>query len=197
MKRLVIAVDCDDVLVRTTPFFVEEYNARYGTQVTLALAHSEDDSIWGVPHEKMLERFAEMLETGAYRALSPSPDEIQILQELARHHELHVVTARKEGEREVTQQMLDTYLPGVFTSLDLVGWRGSKGEVCARIHADVLVDDSARHLHNAIEEGLPKSGALLFGEYPWNEESSTHEDLHVCRTWQDVARTIDAIARSE
>ena len=196
MKRLVIAVDCDDVLVPTTPFFVEAYNKQYGTSVPLEQAHIASDDIWGVTHDVMLERFNEMMQTDTYRALGPADPEVKVLKQLAKYHDLHVVTARKEDEREFTQAMLDLKLPGVFVSLDLVGWTGSKGEVCKRIGADVLIDDSARHLHDAIGLGLPKTGAILFGDYPWNAADSAHADLIVCKSWKEVQRVIEDLANA-
>ena len=51
MKRLVIAVDCDDVLVSTAPYFVDTYNNTYGTSGTLEYAHSPDPSVWGASEE--------------------------------------------------------------------------------------------------------------------------------------------------
>lgn len=194
MKRLVIAIDCDDVLVPTTPFFVNAHNQKYGSNVTLENAHLDSDDVWGVSHEVMLERFAEIMTTDEYKALGPSDEEAQILKELAQQHELHLVTARKEVERVFTQEMLDRQVPGVFMSMEFVGWQGSKGEVCRRIGADVLIDDNSRHLHNAIEHGLPKNGAILFGDYAWNVADTTHEDLTHCRDWQSVKQAIERIA---
>lgn len=194
MKRLVIAVDCDDVLVPTTTFFVEEYNKRYGTNVLLEQAHTQSDDIWGATHTVMLERFTETMQTDTYQNLGPTAEEVAVLTELAKNHEFHVITARKEDERALTQAMIDRYLPGIFMSLELVGWQGSKGDVIQRINADVMIDDSARHLHDAIEKGLPKRGALLFGEYPWNTNDSLHDDLTVCVDWAAVKEKVDTIA---
>lgn len=196
MRRLVIAVDCDDVLVPTTPFFVSHYNQRYGTNVQLADSHTESDDIWGVSHAQMLERFAEVMQTDEYRKLGPSAEEAAILRELAQDHELHLVTARKEEERAFTKQLLDTQLPGVFTSMEFVGWRGSKGVICQSVNADVLVDDNARHLRDALECGLPAGGALLFGNYAWNKTAGESEDLFVCTDWRAVKDRIDEIAQS-
>lgn len=194
MKRLVIAVDCDDVLVATTPFFVDAYNKKYGTNATLAQAHDASPEIWGANEEVVVARWAQLTEEDAYRLLAPNPIEVSILRELAMQHELHLVTARKPEERELTQAMLERDLPGVFTSMEFVGWAGSKGEVCQRIGADVLIDDNARHLHDSIAKGLPKSGAILFGNYPWNEADSTHDDLTHCFTWPDVKKVVDSLA---
>jgi len=193
MRKLVIAVDCDDVLVRTTPFFVDAYNKKYGTKVTPAKAHVGDE-IWETDRATLDGRFAELMETDEYKKLSPSLEEIAVLTALSKDHELHVITARRAHEREVTQLMLDKYTPGVFASLELVGFTGSKGEVCKSIHADVLIDDNVRHLEDAIKHGLPRSGAILFGDYAWNGDGAG--DLTRCHTWEEVQEEINRLGRA-
>lgn len=199
MRRLVIAVDCDDVLVSTTPFFIDSYNQKYGTKVTLADAHSLTDEVWGgdVDVETILARLNAFMDTEPYRELGTSLEEAEILRELHRYHDLHVVTARKEEERAVTAAMIERDVPGVFTSIDLVGWEGSKGVVCKRIKADVLIDDSARHLIDALEHGLPAGGAILFGAYPWNESDRNREGITYCEDWAAVKIAIERIAEKQ
>src|SRR5688572_2869352 len=128
MKRLVIAVDCDDVLVRTTPFFLDAYNAKYGTSVTLAETQDEHLPSWNAAPEVVNQRWVGLMDTDGYRQLGPDPEVATILRELAKHHELHLITARMEEEREFTAEMLERELKGVFTSMEFVGWTGSKGE---------------------------------------------------------------------
>lgn len=192
MKRLVIAIDCDDVLVATTPYFVAAYNRTYGTQVDINRAHELHYDAWGVDHDTVLARLAQLQDTDEYRMIGPSEEEIAVIKELAQDHELHVVTARRPHERELTQATIDRFLPGLITSLELVGFEGSKGEVCQRLGADILIDDSARHLKNAIEMGLPERGAILFGEYVWNTEGN--DTYKLCKTWSQVAEYIRVYA---
>jgi len=191
MRKLIIAVDCDDVLVRTTPFFVDAYNRKYGTKVTLAGAH-EGDEIWETDRATLDGRFAALMNTDEYRTLAPSTEEVAVLTALAKDHELHVITARRPHERAFTQLTLDTYLPGVFTSLELVGFTGSKGGVTEKLNADVLIDDNVRHLQDAIQHGLPAEGALLFGDYPWNAD--VKDEMIRCHTWDEVKTEIDRLA---
>lgn len=197
MKRLVIAIDCDDVLVQTTPFFVNTYNNMYGTNVALADARDGNASSWGgLSDEIIMERWRGIMDTDGYKSLRPDPLEVVVLHELAKHHELHLVTARKENEREATRLMLDTALEGVFTSMEFVGWEGSKGDVCKRLGVDVLIDDSSGHLHDALAKGLPAGGAVLFGDYPWNSNDRMHDQLVHCLDWPGVKKAIDAIANT-
>lgn len=195
MRKLVIAVDCDDVLVRTTPYFVDAYNRMYSTNVTLAKAHYDDEDIWKTDRATLESRFAELMKTKEYKELRPSDEEVRVLTELSESHELHVITARREYERELTQFMIDTYLPNVFLSLELVGYSGSKGQVCERINAEVLIDDNLRHLEDAIKYGLPQRGAILFGDYPWNTELASLVGFKRCTSWVDAQKEIDELAR--
>ena len=192
MKRLVIAVDCDDVLVSTAPYFVDTYNNTYGTSGTLEYAHSPDPSVWGASEEVIVERWFGMTRTDGYKGLSPDPDEVKVLRNLAKIHELHLVTARKEEEREFTQTMLDKHLDGVFTSMKFVGWEGSKGDVCQALRADVLIDDNFRHLVSARDCGV--SGLLWFGDYPWQTEDLSGMPTVRCRDWREVEAEIERIA---
>lgn len=196
-KRLIIAVDCDDVLVLTTPFLVDAYNKTYGTHATLAEAPDASAAAWMDEPDVVIKQWAALCETYDYKLLGPDPEEAIILRELAKHHELHLITARKPEERTFTQQMLERELKGVFTSMEFVGLTGSKGEVCKRIHADVLIDDNASHLHDAIENGMAKSGAILFGDYPWNEADNSHENLTHCYDWNAVKKVIDELALND
>lgn len=195
MKRLVIAVDCDDVLVRSTPFFIKAYNRTYGTNVVVEKPEHYSNSLhWGVDRDIFDARLGELMRTDEYKTLRPSEDEVSVLTKLSKHHELHVVTARPPTERQHTQEMLDKYLPGVFTSLELVGFHGSKGEVAKRIHADVMIDDSLNHLESAIEQGLPLGGALLFGDYAWSAKDIP-KGMVRCFSWKEVEREIERLAK--
>lgn len=197
-KQLVIAVDCDDVLVATTPYFIEAYNERYGTSVALEDAHNMSYKIWGANPELIIQRLDELTMTDEYKALGPVEDEVDVLERLSEYHALHLVTARKPEEYDLTQAMIDRDLPDVFESLDFVGWTGSKGEVCKRIGADILVDDSIRHLHDALKWGLPKGHALLFGDYPWNAvDSAQLKGIRRCPTWQDVEQVVNEISNAK
>lgn len=194
MKRLVIAIDCDDVLVATTPFFIEAYNKKYGTSIQLSEVNSESFDVWQADAEEIGRRLGELMETDEYQLLAPTTHEIEALRELAQYHELHLVTARKELEREMTQAMLDRELAGVFTSMQFVGWTGSKGEVCKQLGAHMLIDDNVRHLHDAMKNGIPSSGVVLYGDYAWNTPDDKSSEILRCATWADVKLVVEALA---
>lgn len=194
-RRLVIAIDCDDVLIETTCFLVESYNKKFGTDVTLEHAHKPNNIEWGTDDDElMLGRLSKLQQTDEYARIEPIVEVVATVGRLAKEHELHLITARDGSVEAVTMAMLNKYLAGCFTTIEHVGKTRSKGEVCHRIGADVLIDDNIHYLMSAIENGLPLGGALHFGYYPWNQLDKPVEGVIECRDWEAVEREVLQIA---
>jgi uncharacterized HAD superfamily protein len=192
--KLVIAVDCDDVLIASTEYLVEAYNQQYGTQVTLARAHESGNEEWGVDSKVVLERLSQLQMTKQYGLLEPSQEAITAIHDLANKHELHLITARDQSVEVVTRVMLDAYLKDCFMTVEHVGNGKPKGEVCRQLKADILVDDNIKHLVSALECGLRPGHALHFGAYPWNNHETLPAGVIKCNDWSSVIAEVDKIA---
>lgn len=196
MKRLVIAIDCDDVLIESTKLLVDLYNARYSTNVILARAHVPHNDEWEVDDvATLIGRFSELHASNEQLDVVPFKDAITTVHKLAETHELHLVTARHKSIEDVTIRMTDEHLKDCFTTIEHVGKDRSKGEVCKQLGVDILIDDSIRNLTSALEYGLLKGGAIHFGDYEWNQLDSLPDGVIQCDDWLSVAEEIEKIAK--
>lgn len=206
MSRLVIAIDCDDVLVDTLPKIVEDYNAMYGTKLGLEhmyVDHDEIVDVFGVKTgQEAVQRLHKIYQQkGYYESLKPIDGAIGAIAKLAERHELHVVTGRQSFLAPATQYTLDTYFPGMFTSVEHTNYykdenfkdaiTRSKGEVCSQLKADILIDDHVAHGKDVLNHGVRE--VLLFGDYPWNQ-SDEIPGVTRCNTWADVLLQVDTIS---
>jgi 5'(3')-deoxyribonucleotidase len=189
-KRLVIAIDCDDVLVDSTKFLVEEYNRLYGTAVLLKDAHMTDNTQWEAESEEVHGRIDRIQLSDRYTSLVPTDETVKVIHTLATVYELHLITARAGVVAAVTQAMLDEYFTSCFTRVEHVGQTKTKGEVCAEIGADVLIDDNVKHLLSALEHGV--ASAVWFGDYAW-QDGTVPSNIIRCRDWSAVLEHIDGI----
>ncbi len=193
MKRLVIAVDCDDVLLPATEACVRIYNATHGTKVRLEEAHQGDSLAWQAERGEVLRRFSELQRSDDFANIPPFDEAVQTCMRLAKHHDLYVVTARNPDVMPVTLAMLDRYFPGVFNQMEHVGLDGNKGDVCQRLQADVLIDDSYKHIEAARNCGV--KNLLWFGEYIWQDTvTEPPEGILRCASWREVEAEIERIA---
>lgn len=181
MTRKVIAVDCDDVLVASTEMLVTEYNKKYGTDISLLTAHDHGVDQWQVRDiQTVIDRLTDIQIAHNVEILEGAVDQLRRLADI---HELHIITARPIETELVTLRLVENSFKNIFTSIEHVGHEGSKGEVCARLGADVLVDDNLKHIEEALKYGV--SSGIWFGDYPWQKQEIPPFIVR-CKNWAEV-----------
>ena len=201
-RSLVIAIDCDDVLVPAGQITIDAYNSTYGTEIGLADLYDSPPEVWGV-HEvdEVLKRLDVCLSASSDKFLQPFPEVAASIKRLAAKHELHLVTGRRDFLEPITRSTLDTFFTGCFRTIEHTNHyapsgeahlRRSKGEVCRQLGADILIDDHIAHIKSAIDAGVPN--AILFGEYPWSKTDTLPAGVTHCRDWSAAEAEIERIA---
>lgn len=204
MRRLVLAFDCDDVLVHTSSVIVDKYNKLYGTSVTLDAYYRKGDTWQSNSHEEALQRLDGILRDGVIDEVAPDTEVVRAAEQLAAIHELHLVTGRQDYMEPATLRLLHTYFPGCFTGVEHTNYvtvanstylRRSKGEVCSQLGADVLIDDHVDHGESVLAAGV--SEVIVFGDYPWNNSFELPTGMSRCSNWfgdDGVVKEIERIA---
>ena len=191
MKRLVIAVDCDDVLMPSAEKIVELYNRKFNTNVLLAESQTPNAD-WQASREEIGERIYDIQLTDEYLKVRPYDDAVEVCRRLARSHDLHLVTARPGRIMATTIAMLEANFKDVFQEIEHVGIDGNKGEVCRNLRADVLIDDNYKHLETA--QACRIESRIWFGDYSWQDAIIATDDTIRCRNWAEAEQEIERIA---
>lgn len=195
-RKLVIAVDCDDVLVPGVESLVSAYNHRYNTTVRLENAFNPNSSEWGVGREEIFSRLREIHLSDDFPHSEPQLETQEVVNRLARSYELHLVTAREPELEHLTNNMISKFFPGCFEGIEHTGGVISKGVVCQTIGANILIDDALHNLVRARDSGL--DWLVKFGNYPWQDENELvdFDNLISCDNWLEVEKEIERIAGS-
>lgn len=194
MPKPVIAIDIDDTIADSTESVRLLTNQRTGSSLGPEVFRAEGE-YWGyydrIWREHQLEGQMsfkdysdEMIEDQSRIPLLPGA--LFAIKELSKTYRIVLITARDPSWEKATRTWLREQLADIEVDLylstshrDVKGL--SKGELCASLGADVLIDDNVEHCMSAIESGL---NAILFGEYGWQYTAS--KDLKRCRNWQAV-----------
>ena len=193
-KRLIIAVDIDDVLIATSSYVVEFYNNTYGTHIGLEEMYSENLKRWGVSDRATsIARVEQYLGTEEFQCLPPLKSTLASVGRLSQKHRLHIVTGRSTIIETATRDTINKHFPDIFQSVVFTNLYNqkvrNKAEVCQEICADLLIED---HLGHA----LPVAGAgitvLLFGNYPWNQTDKLPANVHRVKNWHEAEEFINA-----
>jgi len=204
-RRLIIAVDCDDVLVPTARHIIDDYNERFGTQVGFEHFYDMTDAtldIWGAEsREEAVERVADFLHSDKHSKITPDSEAVLAIKKLAAEHELHLVSGRVDALKPVTERMLYTYFPDCFQTIEHTNFiapkdtklvRRSKGDICRAIGADILIDDHPHHAESALAANVGK--VILFGEYAWNRLDIVPQGMVHCKDWLQAIEEVNVYA---
>lgn len=204
-RRLVIAIDCDDVLMPTAQAILDDYNERFGTRVGFEHFYDTTDSsldVWGVKsRDEAIERVAQFLHSERHDNIMPDAEAILAIPLLAAQHELHLVSGRMDSLKPATERMLQTHFPGFFKSIEHTNFitplgskliRRSKGGLCTAINADILIDDHPHHGNSALAADIGR--VILFGDYAWNKLSVLPSNMVHCQDWPKVITEVERYA---
>lgn len=197
-RKLVIAFDCDDVLVPTSYKLLEAYNIEHGTQVDLRYLYEEHVS-WGVSKSEAVERVLDLHRRRVVAGAVPMSEVIDEVNRLANAgHELHVITGRHEFQFEDTMLQLNTYFPGVFKTVEFTSYFGhsarGKGDVCRQLGVDIFIDDHIYHCNRVAQAGV---ATILYGNYPWNSACSSLADgIRRAQTMREVRKEVERVVRA-
>lgn len=193
MKRLVVAIDCDDVLVLGMEHTIMIYNRIWGTEVPLAQTHNPLAVEWDAEAQEIHNRIDDIYLSEEYAVMKPYSEAIEVMNRLGQKYELHMVTSRPETLLTLTERMVSSYFPDCFSSVRHVSFYGSKGDICEAVRADVLIDDNLKHLSSAKACGV--ISLIWFGVYPWQEGRADSEAYTArCLDWPSVEEEIAKLA---
>ena len=197
-RKLVIAFDCDDVLVPTSHKLLEAYDKEYGTNVDPVYLYEEHPS-WGALHGDAVRRVLDLHKQKVVVNAAPLPEVVAAIKGLHKAgHELHVVTGRHEFQTEDTLMQLEKYFPGIFTSVEFTSYFGAasrnKADVCQGLGVDIFIDDHVDHCNSVSRGGIT---TILYGDYPWNDRGRIQIEPGIvrCPSMQLVVQEVERVAR--
>ena len=193
MKPL-IAIDIDEVLFGFTERFVAFHNRQYQTEFALhqITSTSFHTVIGGTASDDARKVGEFQLEEGNLDG-EPVPRAIEVLGRLKADYELVVVTARHSVIERQTRSWLERTFPKTFSDIHFANYwdenrpRRTKGEVCRELGAQIIVDDQPDYIKDCLDHDVK---GILFGDYPWNQESIDHPGVRRAKDWSEVETAI-------
>jgi len=198
-KKIIIAVDIDDVLADSTEALRVEVNKRLGVNLTpehYQIPGEYQDyyaKVWSThglaERISMKELEPQMEAEQSHLKLRPGAKEA--LQILATKYKILIITSRQESWRSATERWLHSNLGDVFSEVIFTTGKEttkhmSKGEICARYGVSWLIDDNVEHAQSALNEGI---GVILYGEYGWHYKPPA--GVIRCKDWAAVVEYLD------
>lgn len=187
---MIIGIDLDNTLADFAGAFLAFWDKEYSKQFRKEdFVHSNFSAIFGVTDEELIKRLVAFDSSGAQKQMLPMVGSQATVAELARQHELHVITARPEEVAGSTHEWVEQHFLGMFAEVHFCSkdngatYHRPKHVVCNELGAHLLIDDHPETVRLCVQEGIR---AYLFDQ-PWNQSEILPEDNSMARvrSWED------------
>jgi 5'(3')-deoxyribonucleotidase len=192
MAKETLAIDIDEVLYPFLDEFIVHHNAEYNTQLTREDFDSYNfEGPLGLEIPEMVKRVYAFTGMTADIQVDPLKEARESIVKLSDKYDLVVVTARHPSFEDITINWLERHFPDYFKHVELIGHPAlvdkplTKAEVCLRLGATALIDDSLLHTTQVAEIGIK---GILFGNYKWNQMDVLPERVVRCENWSAVLK---------
>ena len=190
MTKASIAIDLDDVLSNHVEAFVNFSNSHYGTNLTIEDYEEDWPEMWQVSLAETKKRAYEFNVPEVIASFEVKKESIAALLKLKENYDLYIITTRFEHLKDITNEWIDKYFPGIFKEVRLIPFwfsknKLTKADICKQIGAKYLVDDHSSHCYKAAEAGIE---VVLFGDYSWNRHASLKKGISRCKNWNEVVK---------
>ncbi|MBI4152127.1 hypothetical protein HY495_00315 [Candidatus Woesearchaeota archaeon] len=188
-----LGIDLDGVLAEFIDSFLDFENQRYGLTLTKNDVHNYDlTTILGVNPQQLIQEFSYFYSTSGFYHLLPVTGAQSATEELAKDHQLYVITSRPPEIHHATEEWLGEHFPARFTSvhfsLDYLPQAKSerKEDICRDLGIDVMIDDSIKYLKHC----APYVKKTFLFDQPWNQQSEILSSLVRVKSWGEIIQNI-------
>lgn len=192
--RKTIAIDVDDVVAMTTEAVRVWANEQAGVDLQPQDYVLPTSSYWNY-YEAVWEKngiagfnFGDFLDSMDVDQshIAPVPDAARVIADLKKEYNIVFITARRPAHKDSTRVWLDEHIdakiPLYLSHNPFANEHAqSKGEICAELGIDVLIDDNVDNAQSAVQYGVD---AVVFGEYGWNIDAPA--GIVRCTTWLEI-----------
>jgi 5'(3')-deoxyribonucleotidase len=190
-SRPVLAVDIDDVLVPHESLLVEQVRKHvtpdYPFESMYELKLSKQPEAY---RNQLIELLSDYLISDEFFRIGPIKEAAAALTRLKRRYHLVIASARPVIIKMSTQQWLQQHFPDTFRDIGFVnvekwgvGHTVIKDPLLEQLGADILIDDSLRHITSAAANGI---SGILFGDYTWNQTDKLPDGVKRAKDWRAV-----------
>lgn len=190
--RRKIGIDMDDVLVNFVDALIRYSNETFGTQLKREQVWNFSfQEIWGGTLEERIERVNRFFETPYFENIQIIEGAVEATSLLASYGDLFNITSRPLFVKEKTERLVNKFFKDKFKGIYHSSNHYSKAEnsgktkvqLCKELGVSVLIDDSLDYCLQCAREGIR---ALLFGDYPWNQNGQLPKGVVRVKNWKEA-----------
>lgn len=186
-----IGIDLDEVTVDFLNNLLIFYNKKTGRSLSKKDFHSYNFwEVWGGTREEAIQIVEEFHSSDNFENISPIDSSIHSIADLAKKHEILIITSRPVVWKEKTKSWVKKHLTNISLEIihsgDFHEQGKTKAAICKEKEINLIIEDNGKYALECAESGIP---VILFDQ-PWNKKIS-HSLIKRVYDWPQALKEID------
>ncbi len=194
---MIIGIDIDEVLAELLEAYLKYHNQKYNTSAQKKDMFSYSfQEVFGGTEEETRQKVYDFFKSEHFQNIKPVKGALRTIKQLAKEHQLCIITARPHIIQKETEQWLAQHFPDCFQNITLTNqWHGSggkeglKSEIGKEKQIKIMIDDSLKHALDCASQGIYV--LLADFDYPWNKTEKLPENIKRVHSWEEIAEEIE------
>jgi len=191
-----IAIDVDDVLADFNNHFAQFINTHFGYSVSSQefFSFRYEESL-GCTTKKAYEMVDTFFASPDFAEIAPLIGAVEGVEELKKHHELIVITARQERIAQETLDFLTRHFGVFYSEVVFTGQsrepesRKTKAQACKERGVDYLIEDHFDYAKQCADLGIK----VLMIDVPWNQHAKElPPEIRRVTGWQEIVAILNS-----
>lgn len=187
MKKPIIGIDLDDTVFEFVKGFCVYHNRVYGSAFEQQHFQSwQMHEVLGCSEKEGRKRIVDFYHADDHQNIEPVDGAQNALRILGMDSDLLAITARDLSRSARMLDLVQWHFKNIFCDVHFLGFQKQKGEHCAELGIQFMVDDGLHNAQSVGERGIP----VYLMNKPWNqcaEDSLPPKTIRVF-SWDDVLR---------
>jgi|SRR3989338_3112117 len=189
-----IGVDLDDTINDFMGHFLSFYEKETGVKHSKDIFHNRQlDERLNIPKKKFLKIFNAFHTHESILQMPLLPGAKEVIHNLAKEHELFLITARLAPHSWEIDAWLSQHFKGIFKQILFAknpysnhnDHLKTKHEYAHELFIDVFIDDDPNFAIHIANEGFP----VLMLKCPWNKNVA-HQNIIIVKDWYELQKKI-------
>jgi len=180
-----IGIDIDEVIVEFLDSFLEFYNSKHNKNFKKEdfKSYIFEETLGGT-HEDSVNLIKEFSYSEDPKLVE---DALEVINQLAKGHELIVLTARHPMFKEKTTHLLKKHFGDIFLEILYTGEafekQGvTKADLCKNLGVNFIIEDNKLFSFECAQKGI----RFFLLDKPWNQNHEEHENIIRVNNWREI-----------
>ena len=179
VKNMIIGIDIDNTIAPTFRTIIRYMNKKY--KLNKKYTNSKESTAYDLFYPTLnlfFNDWRKFVKSKEHNNMKPIPGSVRVIKKLNKKHNIFILTARDNSQKENTIKWINKYFKNKFEKILFIDYKNddssepiyTKGDLCKKYNIEIMIEDDLSQIKE-IYKKKPNTKLFLFNrhnQYTWD-----------------------------